>query len=160
MEHVRQACCLCGLILSSLMISTVHAQTNPDEADREDVSRHIEHQLDLCMEEGDWTADAMRECASKASDEWQDELDALRGRLSRALAGDARDAFDASQEAWEASRDAEFRFISAYHEELRKAELGQGDLLSVSELMSRNAVLKDRAARLQRYLDGLEEVRE
>ncbi|WP_161598962.1 lysozyme inhibitor LprI family protein [Aidingimonas lacisalsi] len=160
MEYAKRTHCVSWMILAMLPASIGYAETESDPQDAISVTHPIEHRLDLCMEEGDWTTRSMRECTHAAYEEWQAEVEELKNRLSRALGSEAREALDASQRAWEKSRDAEFRFISAYHEEFRQAELGQGTLIPVAEQLRRNAVLRDRVQQLQRYLDGLEDIRE
>ncbi|GGY04665.1 hypothetical protein GCM10007160_35400 [Litchfieldella qijiaojingensis] len=129
-----------------------------DTASTPEASHPIEYQADSCMEEGGWTTQAMRECAAQAHDDWEAEIQRLTTMLKRVLGSEAREALAVSQEAWEASRDADFAFIAAYHVELYRAELGSGSLGPLGEQLHRNAVLKDRALQLQRYLDGLEEL--
>lgn len=115
----------------------------------------IEYRRDSCMEDGDWTAQAMRDCAWTAHEEWQAEVERLHDRLASVLGADARDALELSRQRWEASRDADYAFIAAYHADLERAELGEGELVPLAEQLGRNAVLESRVRQLQRYLDGL-----
>ncbi|MFC3286201.1 lysozyme inhibitor LprI family protein [Litchfieldella rifensis] len=129
-----------------------------DEETSPPASHPIELKADSCMEEGNWTTQAMRECAAQAHKDWEDEIERLTTTLERVLGSEAREALVAAQEAWQVSRDADYDFIAAYYAELSQAELGSGTLWPLAEQMHRNAVLQDRANQLQRYLDALEEL--
>lgn len=118
----------------------------------------IELETDSCMESGNWTTQAMRDCASEAQSAWNEEIERLASVLERVLGGEAVEALEQAQAAWRTSRDADFELIGAYHAELYRAELGGGTLGPLSEQLHRNAVLRDRALQLQRYLDALEEL--
>lgn len=129
-----------------------------DEEALPPVSHPIELKADSCMEEGNWTTQAMRECAAQAHEDWEAEVERVKTTLERALGSEAREALAAAQETWQVSRDADYDFIAAYYAELSRAELGSGTLWPLAEQLHRNAVLQDRAHQLQRYLDALEEL--
>lgn len=135
------------------------AYAEEDTSPMPPASHPIEHKVDSCMEEGDWTTQAIQECTEQAHDDWEEEIERLTMTLERVLGSEAREALENAQLAWEESRDADYAFIAAYHAELQRAELGDDSLAPLAEQLHRNNVLQDRALQLQRYLEGLEELR-
>ncbi|EPC01062.1 hypothetical protein L861_10845 [Litchfieldella anticariensis FP35 = DSM 16096] len=150
-RHVLAVGVLAGWV-PAMLVQAQEAAPEPE------ASHPIEHKTDSCMEEGDWTTQAMHECAAQAHDDWEEEIQRLTMMLERVLGSEAREALSDAQEAWRSSRDADFAFISAYYAQLYRAELSGGTLGPLAEQLFRNAVLQDRANQLQRYLDALEEL--
>ncbi len=102
----------------------------------------------------------MLDCAKEAETAWEEEVVRLTERLSSVLGEEAREALEAADLAWQASRDADLAFIDAYHDQLEEAELGDPDLVMLSRQMHRNAGLEIRVSRLEHFLAGLEDIPE
>ena len=147
-----------GLLVLCLLATPVLAER--DKVPPVSASHPIAHQIDGCMEEGNWLPEAMLACAEAAEPEWQAEVERLTARLASVLGSKAREALEASDRAWQASRNADLTFVGAYHAQLEEAELGDPELIPLARQLHRNAVLEVRVARLQRFLDGLEAIRE
>lgn len=146
-----------ALLIGWLPFGVVHAEEEPSPMPP--ASHPIEHKSDSCMEEGDWTTQAIQACTEQAEEDWEEEIERLTQTLERVLGGEAREALKTAQATWEESRDADYDFITAYHAELQRAELSEDALAPLAEQLHRNNVLQDRALQLQRYLEGLEELR-
>lgn len=102
----------------------------------------------------------MLDCAKEAETAWEEEVVRLTERLSSVLGEQAREALEAADLAWQASRNADLAFIDAYHDQLEEAELGDPDLVMLSRQMHRNAGLEIRVSRLEHFLAGLEDIPE
>ncbi|MCH4562490.1 lysozyme inhibitor LprI family protein [Halomonas sp. EGI 63088] len=146
--------------LLALCLLAVPALAERVKAPPAPASHPIAHRIDGCMEEGDWLPESMLACAEAAEPQWQDEVERLTARLASVLGGEAREALEASDLAWQASRDADLAFIEAYHAQFEEAELGDPELIPLARQLHRNAVFEVRVDRLQRLLDGLEAVHE
>ncbi|MBB3329413.1 hypothetical protein BDK63_000253 [Halomonas campaniensis] len=138
-------------LLACLPLESLTAQPLPSPG-----GHPIEYALDDCMEQGEWQPSVMRECAATAESRWQDEVAQLTARLAQVLGREAREALEASDDAWQRALDADLALIDAYHAQLVEAELGDPALLPLARQLHRNAVLEERALRLRRFLDGLE----
>lgn len=123
-------------------------------------SHAIALETDNCMEESGWLAEPMLDCAEAAEQSWHAEVERLTDRLSSVIGSEAREALEVSDDAWQASRDAELAFIDAYHQQLEEVELGDPHMRPLSVQMYRNEVLKDRVERLEGFLAGLERIPE
>ncbi len=117
--------------------------------------RQIAHALHGCMEAAEDRSREMLACAEQAESRWREEVERLSGRLDKALGGEARDALEASREAWMASHAADLALVDAYHDQLIAAELGEPAMLRLSRQLHRNALLERRADYLRRLLEGL-----
>ncbi|MFY0992018.1 lysozyme inhibitor LprI family protein [Halomonas sp. C05BenzN] len=142
-----------ALCLSAMPVQAERPMVPPGAA-----SHPLAHQIDGCMEEGDWLPEAMLACAADAEPQWQEEVARLTARLASVLGAEAREALEASDLAWQASRDADLALVGAYHDQLEDAGLGDPDLIPLARQLHRNAVFEGRVGRLQRFLDGLEAV--
>ncbi len=160
LPHLASPCALrfSGLLALGLLAMPVLAERAQMPSTL--ASHPIAHQLDGCMEEGEWLPEAMLACAEAAESQWRAEVERLTARLASVLGGEAREALEASDQAWQDSRDTDLAFVMAYHAQLEEAELGDPELIPLSRQLHRNAVLEVRVARLQRCLDGLEAIHE
>lgn len=121
-------------------------------------SHPIALQLDSCMAESQSHSQGMLECAREAEVAWEEEVVRLTERLSSVLGEEAREALEAADLAWQASRNADLTFIDAYHDQLEEAELGDPELVLLSRQLHRNAGLEIRVSRLENFLAGLEDI--
>ncbi|MDN3521699.1 lysozyme inhibitor LprI family protein [Halomonas ramblicola] len=120
-----------------------------------DDGRQIAHALHGCMEAAEDRPREMLACAEQAESRWREEVEHLTGRLDKSLGGEARDALEASREAWMVSHEADLALVDAYHDQLIAAELGEPAMLRLSRQLHRNALLETRADYLRRLLEGL-----
>lgn len=115
----------------------------------------LQHELQACLVEAEEALDAMLACADTAEAGWREQVERLRGRLDRALGEEAREALALSDQAWQASREADLALMEAYHAQLQELELGMPGMLELSHQLQRNAIFEARANLLLRLLDGL-----
>lgn len=115
----------------------------------------LQHELHACLVEAEEDLDAMLACADTAEAGWREQVERLTGRLDRALGEEARDALVLSEQAWQASREADLTLMEAYHAQLQEVELVMPGMLELSHQLQRNAIFEARANLLLRLLDGL-----
>lgn len=115
----------------------------------------LQHEMHACLVEAGEALDAMLACADTAEAGWREQVERLTGRLDRALGEEARDALAMSQQAWEASREADLSLMAAYHAQLQEVELVAPGMLELSHQLQRNAIFEARANLLLRLFDGL-----
>lgn len=142
--------------LSLLGVAVTPAQAEPVTMVPAQGSHAIDLEIDSCLEAVDWLPELMLDCAEAAEQKWQAEVERLTDRLASVIGSEARDALEVSDALWQSSRDAELKFIDAYHRQLEEAELGNPQMRGLSVQMYRNEVVKMRVERLQSFLAGLE----
>lgn len=152
MSTLRPLACLLPVLLP---LMPLHAQ--PLSLPLSGGGQVIAHELDACLADAQWQPEPALGCARAAETRWKEEVERLGARLGKVLGGEARLALEASEVAWEQTREADLGLVEAYHGQLAEAELGDPDLLPLSHQLHRNAVWEQRARYLQRFLDGLEE---
>ncbi|MEQ5802889.1 lysozyme inhibitor LprI family protein [Halomonas sp. H10-9-1] len=115
----------------------------------------LQHKWHACLVEAEEELEAMLACADTAEAGWREQVERLTGRLGRALGEESREALALSEQAWQASREADLTLLEAYHAQLQEVELGRPGMLELSHRLQRNAIFEARANLLLRLLDGL-----
>lgn len=131
--------------LAFVPLSAAHPQDVGQERQHK-----IDRELSACMKKDPSTA-GMVECSTKAQKQWDAEMNAAYREVLRYLDAAGKRNMQASQRAWLAFRDKEYKAISGVHSRL------QGTLWIPVQASRATEITRTRALTLRSYEDSLKE---